>query len=411
MNTNKALHFFPLLLTATAAISCEGPTSDDGGNDPPAVELASAGALEFGPNGVLFVGDSHGSQLVAIETGDVDPPGDPMSVAYVEELDVDLAALLGTEPQQIVINDMAVNPLSQNIYLSVHVGRSIDPQAAIVRYDRDTGALAPLDLTSLDMSVMALPNAPAFEDTLQYGQSMRTLTITDLTYYGGEVLVAGVSNQEFASTLRRVTYPFAGTMSVSSVEIFHTAHNQQETRAPIVTSLVQEIAGVPYLIAAYTCTPLARFPLADLVDGAHVVGDTIAELGFGNAPVDMLVYQNPAMLGGGERLLVTNDQRSAVSVSTEMLGDAPALTTPVMGATAGLDQFVLPLSGALHTDQLNEQLTVAVRRNVQTGDLHLMSLPTGLFFEVSESIAEYNFPGVAPSPAPQTNPIDYGFED
>ncbi|MEM9456086.1 MAG: hypothetical protein AAGF11_18030 [Myxococcota bacterium] len=412
MNTNKVLHSLPLLLlTATAAASCKGPTGGDGGDDPPAVELVSAGALEFGPDGVLFVGDSYGAQLVAIETGDTEPPANPMSIAFVEELDVEIAALLGTDPRQIVINDMAVNPQSQNIYFSVHIGRSIDPQPALIRYDHDAGTLEPLDLAALDMTTVALPNAPAFEEALQYGQSMRTMTVTDLTYYNGEVLVAGVSNQEFSSTLRRVAYPFTDAMTVSSVEIFHAAHDQQETRAPIVTSMVQEIDGDPYLIAAYTCTPLARFPLNDLVDGAHVVGDTIAELGFGNAPVDMLVYQNPDFLGGDERLLVTNDQRSAVSVSTALLGDAPALTEAVLFDTEGLDQFVMPLSGALHTDALNEQLIVTVRRNVQTGDLHLMSMLTGFFFEVSESIAEYNFPGVDPSPMEQTNPIDYGFED
>lgn len=412
MNTSKVLHSLPLLLlTATSAASCKGPTGGDGGEDPPEVELVSAGALEFGPDGVLFVGDSYGAQLVAIETGDTEPPANPMSIAFVEELDVEIAALLGADPRQIVINDMAVNPLSQNIYLSVHIGRSIDPQPALIRYDRDAGTLEPLDLAALDMTTMDLPNAPAFDDTLQYGQSMRTLTITDLTYYDGEVLVAGVSNQEFASTLRRVAYPFTDTMAISSVEIFHAVHDQQETRAPIVTSLVQELDGVPYLIAAYTCTPLVRFPLADLVDGAHVVGDTIAELGYGNAPVDMLIYQNPEALGGGERLMVTNDQRAAVSVSTALLGDAPPLTEPVLGQTVGLDQFVLPLTGALHTDRLNDQFTVTVRRNVQTGELHLMSMVTGVFFEVSESTAEYNFPGVDPSPTPQTNPIDYGFED
>lgn len=372
----------------------------------PSVELRSAGALEFGPGGVLFVGDSYGSQVVAIETNDTRAPADPAAPVYVESLDVELAALLGTAPEEIYINDMAVNPASQNVYLSVHVGRSVDPGVAIVRYNKDGGELEPLELETFTTSKVDIPDAPAFEDELQYGQSQRILAITDLTYYEGELFIAGVSNQEFASTLRRAAYPFTGEVKVSSVEIYHAGHNRQETRAPIVTSLVHEIEGEPHLVAAYTCTPLVTIPLDDLRDGAHVIGTTVAELGFGNAPVDMFVYQNPEMMGGGERLLVTNDQRSAVSVSTSSLAGAEPLTEQAMGQV-GLDQMNLPLTGALHTAPLNDALTVTLRYNVRTRDLSLMSVVTGAFFEVSESIVEYNWPGVEPSDFPSINPIDY----
>ena len=309
------------------------------------INLQSAGALEFGAEGVLFIGDSYGSQVVALETNDTQAPADPAAPVYVESLDLELAALLGTSPEEIFINDMAVNPASQNVYLSVHIGRSVDPNVALVRLVKDTGRLEPLALEDFTMSKVDLPNALTFEDALQYGQSQRILTITDLTYYDGELFIAGVSNQEFASTLRRVAYPFTGEISVSSVEIYHAGHNRQETRAPIVTSLVHEIEGEPYLVAAYTCTPLVTIPLSELQDGAHVIGTTIAELGFGNAPVDMFVYQNPEMLGGGERLLVTNDQRSAVSVSTSSLAGAEPLSEQAMGQV-GLDQMNLPLTGA-----------------------------------------------------------------
>ena len=412
MKTTTRLFSIALLLaSAVSSPSCDAEDSPLDPDDEPIseLELASAGPLEFGPDGVLFVGDSYGSQVVAIQTGDITPPADPMAGVYMEELDVELAALLGTDPREIVINDMAVNPVSQNVYFSVHVGRSIEPGVAIVRYDKDGGVLEPLDLGALPTSQVDIPNAPGFQDTLQFGQSLRTLTITDLTYYQGELLIAGVSNQEFASTLRRVSYPFTESMAVSSVEIFHTSHDQQETRAPILTSLVHEIGGEPYLIAAYMCTPLVRFPLSALTDGAHVVGETIAELGFGNTPVDMFLYQNLEVLGGGQRLLVTNAMRSAVSVSPALLGDAVPLTE-FAPSPMGLDQVQLPLTGALHTVPLNGALTAVVRRNLQTGDLSLMSVLSGAFFEISELIGEPNFPGATPPSLPSTNPISYGFE-
>jgi hypothetical protein len=71
----------------------------------------------------------------------------------------------------------------------------------------------------------------------------------------GELFVAGLSNQDFASTLRRVTYPFGSQQqSVTSVEIFHTGHNLVETRAPIRAMAFASWGGKPYLVAAYTCT-------------------------------------------------------------------------------------------------------------------------------------------------------------
>ncbi len=373
-----------------------------------AIELQSVGALEFGPDGVLFIGDSYGAQVVALETNDTEAPANAEAPVLVESIDVELAAMLGTTPREIVINDMAVNPLSQNVYMTVHVGRSINPGVALVRYVKNTGEMEILNLGDFETSSVNIPSAPAFEDQLQYGHSQRILTVTDLTFYDGDLLIAGVSNEEFASTLRRVSYPFTDDMAVSSIEIFHGAHNQQETHAPIVTSQVYEIEGEPYLIAAYTCTPLAKIRLGDLQDGEHVMGTTMAELGFGNAPVDMFIFDNPEMMGGGERMLITNDQRSATMVSPGLFAEAEL--TEGSFFPAGLDQIDMPLTGALHADPLNPAFLLTIRRNVQTGDLNMNTIAMGLFFDAAESIVEYNWPEIEDSPAVSPNPVDYGFE-
>lgn len=371
--------------------------------------LLSATVLEFGEQGTLFVADAYGAKVHAFETGDTATPATPPGIVYHTSVDLDLAAMLGAAAENVVINDLVVNPLSKNLYLAVHVGRSQTPGVAIIRYNVSDGQLELLDVGALTNSSASLSNAPAFEDTMQYGQSLRTLTITDMTYYNGELLVGGVSNQEFSSELRRISFPFDGSVAVATTEIFHSAHSRVETRAPIVTSLVHEFDGVPYLIAGYTCTPIVRFRLDDLVDGAHVVGDTIAELGFGNAPVDMIEYEASSMFGSGQRILVTNDQRGAVSVGIEAIRDAQPIVTGSF-QPIGLDQAGLPLTGALHTAPFSDDHVVALRRNVQTGKLDLMSLQVGVFFEVSESVVEFNFPNENPSPFGQTNPIDYGFE-
>lgn len=73
------------------------------------VPLMSAGALAFGPDGILFVGDSVGGTVVAIDTGDRKAAASTAKI-NVEGIDVKIAALVGVTPDQILINDMKVNP-------------------------------------------------------------------------------------------------------------------------------------------------------------------------------------------------------------------------------------------------------------------------------------------------------------
>jgi hypothetical protein len=60
----------------------------------------------------------------------------------------------------------------------------------------------------------------------------------------------------------------------------HPVHAEFETRAPIIRQLIREMTGKPYLFAVYGRTPLVRFPLAALKNGAHVRGEVIGELGY-----------------------------------------------------------------------------------------------------------------------------------
>src|SRR5436853_7375627 len=79
-------------------------------------ELKSASALAFGPDGVLFVGDAMGASIVAIDTGDRKAANaSPLNLTGLNEK---VAALLGSTPDQIMISDMAVNPISHRAYFS-----------------------------------------------------------------------------------------------------------------------------------------------------------------------------------------------------------------------------------------------------------------------------------------------------
>src|SRR4051812_17175078 len=96
------------------------------------VQLATAGAMAFGPPGILFVGDSVGASLVAIDTGDTKATRGPVKI-NVDGLDVKIAAQVGITPDQLVINDVIVNPVSKNVYVSASRGRGPDALPVIVR--------------------------------------------------------------------------------------------------------------------------------------------------------------------------------------------------------------------------------------------------------------------------------------
>ena len=175
-------------------------------------------------------------------------------------------------------------------------------------------------------------------------------------------------------------------------------HTQNETRAPIRTMAIEEIGGVPILIASYTCTPLVTIPLADIEDGTHIKGKTIAELGYGNTPIDMITYMAQEMDGSfDKKLLVTNRQRSGSLMSlkdieTAMAGDGLAGRMDLTGVPEGLPIIPSPTSTILHIDNQNQMMVAAMKRNLETGGLELVSEVKGVFLRLSEFISEYDFP-------------------
>ncbi len=115
------------------------------------LELGSAGPLAFGPAGILFVGDSANASLIAIDTGDRAPnPG--AGTIELKGLNQKMAAALGTTPDQIIVQDLAVNPVSRNIYFSVSRGTT----PVILTLDV-AGKLTELNLENISHSSVALP--------------------------------------------------------------------------------------------------------------------------------------------------------------------------------------------------------------------------------------------------------------
>ena len=184
------------------------------------------------------------------------------------------------------------------------------------------------------------------------------------------VLIAGLSNEEFASTLRAIPFPFKTVANGTSVEIYHGAHGRFETRSPVRTFVPFKVGNEPHLLAAYTCTPLVQFPLSELKPGAKIKGKTIAELGNRNRPLDMIVYQKD----GKDYLLLANSSRGIMKISTDNIEKAESITGKVDGKKGVGYETIESWKGIDQLDRLDAQHAVVLRRS-DTGSLNLESLP------------------------------------
>ena len=314
-----------------------------------APDLKSAGPLAFGPEGILFVGDPQGAAVFALDTGDrtaakaADRP-------KVEAIDEKIASMVGIESKQLLLNDVAVNPISGNVYLSLSRGKGPDAAPLLFRVDR-SGKIEEFGLKDVKFAKAALPNAVEGKK--------RQDAITHLAFVKGRVYIAGLSNEEFASNLRSIPFPFDAADKGASVEIFHGSHGQLETKSPVRTFVEYDVGNEPNLLAAYTCTPLVKIPVADLKPGQTVKGVTIAELGNGNRPLDMIVYQK----GGKDFLLMANSKRGVMKVPLDGVAKAEPITKPVTTVTAGIQyETIKGLDGVEHLDVFDKDHALVVVR-------------------------------------------------
>jgi hypothetical protein len=327
-------------------------------------EILSAGPLAFGERGLLFAADPIAAALWAIDTADR-PAKRAEGKIDVEGIDAKVAALLGTTAAEIAIQDLAVNPASGSAYLSVARGRGADAKPAIVKVAAG-GKLSLLDVSNVAFAKSELPNPPALDAVDRRNSRLRLESITDIAYMEGKVLVAGLSNEEFASTLRTVPFPFGEVAKGTSVEIYHGAHGALETRSPIRTFAPFWIGGEPHLLAAYTCTPLVSFPLKKLTPGVHLKGVTIAELGNRNRPLDMIVYEK----NGKKFLLLANNSRGVMQISTDALDKAEPISARVEGTKGQPYETVAGWTGIEQLDQFDSSRAAIIRRD-ESGSFHL----------------------------------------
>jgi hypothetical protein len=195
-------------------------------------------------------------------------------------------------------------------------------------------------------------------------------SITDIDWVHGKIIVAGLSNEEFASKLRVLDYPFKKVSAGTSVEIYHGAHGKFETRSPVRTFVPLEIEGKSHIVAAYTCTPLVIFSIKDIEAGKKLKGKTIAELGNRNKPLDMIVYQTD----GKDFLLMANSSRGVMKVSTAGMNDNNIQEKAPRGGTVGQSfETIKSLTGVLQLDKLDAKHAIVLVKD--DGGLTLKAVP------------------------------------
>jgi len=333
-------------------------------------QFQSMGPLAFGPEGILFAADTKAAAIVAIATRDTIPATGSKALK-VDGINRKVAGLLGTTADQILIDDMVVNPISHNVYLAVSRGRGPDATPVLVRVKGD-GKLEVVSLDDVKFSEAKLPDAPV-EGVQGQGNRQsnpRRESITDIGFLEDRLLVAGLSNEEFASTLRAIPFPFKTVANGTTVEIYHGSHGRFETRAPVRTFVPFKVGNEPQLLAAYTCTPLVQFPISDLKPGAKIKGKTIAELGNRNRPIDMIVYQK----GGKDYLLLANSSRGVMKISTDHIESAEGIAAQVSDKQGLPYETIEGWTGVDQLDRFDADNAIVLRRG-EKGALNLESLP------------------------------------
>ncbi|HWY88770.1 MAG TPA: hypothetical protein VNX28_18810 [Gemmataceae bacterium] len=326
------------LLLASTATAAELATGNP--------KVQSIESISFGPDGLLLIGDGKGSQVIAVQTGDIKPV--PWGKLDMTDLKGKVGGMLGTSDKGIEILKLTVNPTSHRAYLAV---RKLDGKQDLILTVDGQGKIQEYALDNVKYSRYKLP------------PDEKTATkITDITFADGRILLAVQAGQQFSSKIFSIdTRQDDATPYWISTETFHVAHGKWETNAPIRTVIPYMENGKKYLVGAFTCTPIVKYSLEDLKAGGRVQGQSVIELGHGNTPQDMFVYEK-----NGKSYILMNNVRMGGMQKNNPVGPSPYWTAKVdytiLGETEKINDKALwrfnPKSGKASVSETERALVV-----------------------------------------------------
>jgi hypothetical protein len=124
---------FPVIISTLAAALTMAPTHD-AGFTVGSVNAQSMSKLTFAPDGTLFIGDSIGARIFAVDLDDRTPVNDP-SKLNVSDLERKIGGMLGVDARDVLIHDMAVTAKVELEdlrlgYFRLHRQRTAQPKLA-----------------------------------------------------------------------------------------------------------------------------------------------------------------------------------------------------------------------------------------------------------------------------------------
>ena len=378
-----------LLFVVAASLAAAGALAASSSDATTGVtpEFKHIGKLAFGPEGVIFAADGQEVTITALQLGERMAGGAP-GTQDVHGIDAKIAGLLGIDAENLMITDMVVDPNTRNTYISVMRGLGADATPVLLRVD-GAGEIEVISFDEVEYTRIGVPNPPPaatplvladgrsipvpnYPDAVDPAGLMGVQTITHMAFIEGNLFVSGLSNEEFASKMRVIPYPFRTANEGTSVEIYHGSHGQLETFSPVFTFVPYEIDGEPSIVASYLCTPLVKFPVSALEPGGKIQGTTIAEFGNRNRPIDMIVYEKD----GQDYLLLSNNQRGVMKVPTEPFAEAAPITDYVPDTDGVPFETIETMAGVRQLDLLDASHAMLLLENPGGGfDLEAAALP------------------------------------
>jgi hypothetical protein len=319
-----ALGVFAMLCLVTSAFA--GPITGPLTKADP--QIKSIDAIAMAPEGILLIADGVTSRVVAVKTGDTTKlPGEWKSVQNVVH---EIAARIGAADKDIEIARVALNPASGRAYLMV---KKLDEKRNIIVTVDPSGAVALFSLADVEHTAVTLPKA-----------GTAAPRVTELAWAFDRVVCSARASEEFASKLLVIPAPIGpeAAFGMISAETYHVAHGKWETKAPMAALFPVEENGKKYIVGGFGCTPIVKYPIEAIQNGAKVKGESMIELGSGNRPINMFAY--------------TKDGKASVIVNTFRFHHQRAPLSPTPYWTCRFDREILS------SDKINEK---ALRRDTK----------------------------------------------
>jgi hypothetical protein len=179
------------------------------------------------------------------------------------------------------------------------------------------------------------------------------------------------------------------TASIYSAETYHVQHGRWETKAPMSAIIPYTENNKKYIVGAFSCTPVVKYPVEAIGPGTKVKGVSVLELGSGNRPLDMFTYEKD-----GKAYVIANTFRFhhkkkpfgpspywTCRFERDILSEAANVNEKALrrlgskGPATDRVQMIESFSGVTQMDKIDESRAVVMRLAEAKTNLEIVDLP------------------------------------